>query len=165
MLNSSTFEEAPPHLGPWFRQRTRWMKGYMQTLLVHSRHPAKLIRKLRVRGCFAFQLFLGGAVWSALVNPVLWAIFALSCLARPADPELLDMLARISGTTVFAANGLLAALSLADGRRPRGYACVPCVLSYPLYWILISAAAYRAVWQLMHDPFRWEKTPHGGASM
>jgi hypothetical protein len=37
------------------------------------------------------------------------------------------------------------------------------VLSYPLYWLLISVAAYRAMWQLLRDPFYWEKTPHGTA--
>jgi glycosyltransferase XagB len=26
---------------------------------------------------------------------------------------------------------------------------------------LLSAAAYRALWQLLRDPFLWEKTPHG----
>ena len=35
------------------------------------------------------------------------------------------------------------------------------VLSMPLYWLLISAAAYRALWQFVTAPFKWEKTEHG----
>ena len=36
----------------------------------------------------------------------------------------------------------------------------------PLYWLLISGAAYRAIWQFMTDRFGWEKTEHGvSASM
>jgi hypothetical protein len=31
----------------------------------------------------------------------------------------------------------------------------------PLYWLLISAAAYRALWQFMTARFVWEKTEHG----
>jgi hypothetical protein len=31
----------------------------------------------------------------------------------------------------------------------------------PLYWLLISVAAYRALWQFMTAPFTWEKTEHG----
>ena len=31
----------------------------------------------------------------------------------------------------------------------------------PLYWLLISAAAYRALWQFMTARFEWEKTEHG----
>jgi hypothetical protein len=29
------------------------------------------------------------------------------------------------------------------------------------YWVLMSIAAYRGLWQLIHDPFYWEKTQHG----
>ena len=45
-LPSSTHEEAPRSLGAWMRQRTRWMKGYMQTCVTHSRHPVRLGREL-----------------------------------------------------------------------------------------------------------------------
>jgi hypothetical protein len=31
----------------------------------------------------------------------------------------------------------------------------------PLYWLLISAAAYRALWQFMTARFEWEKTERG----
>ncbi|MEZ5839103.1 MAG: hypothetical protein R3D02_01285 [Hyphomicrobiales bacterium] len=34
------------------------------------------------------------------------------------------------------------------------------LVTLPAYWLLISAAAYRAVYQLWRDPFLWEKTPH-----
>jgi hypothetical protein len=30
----------------------------------------------------------------------------------------------------------------------------------PLYWLAISLAAYRALWQLGRAPFYWEKTEH-----
>ena len=44
VLDSTTFEEAPPRLSSWFPQRTRWIKGYMQTWFVHMRQPARLWR-------------------------------------------------------------------------------------------------------------------------
>ena len=165
MLDSTTLEEAPSRFGPWYRQRTRWMKGYMQSLLVHTREPTKLVRKLGLGGCAVVNLFLGGAVWSALVNPVLWVMFAISLLARAIDPSALDFLARLSGLAVLAGNGLLAALSFATEEPRQRLRCIPFALSYPLYWLLISGAAYRALWQLCRDPFRWEKTPHGGAPL
>jgi hypothetical protein len=31
----------------------------------------------------------------------------------------------------------------------------------PLYWICLSIAAWRALYQLATDPYRWEKTEHG----
>ncbi|WP_244498781.1 glycosyltransferase family 2 protein [Methylobacterium sp. GXS13] len=38
-LPSATIEEAPARLGPWLAQRTRWLKGLMQTSLAHGRRP------------------------------------------------------------------------------------------------------------------------------
>jgi hypothetical protein len=29
------------------------------------------------------------------------------------------------------------------------------------YWVLMSIAAYRGLWQLLRNPFYWEKTQHG----
>jgi protein-S-isoprenylcysteine O-methyltransferase Ste14 len=37
----------------------------------------------------------------------------------------------------------------------------PHGIMVPLYWILISVAAYRGLWQLITNPFHWEKTTHG----
>ena len=34
-------------------------------------------------------------------------------------------------------------------------------LLMPIYWLLISVAAYRALYQLARDPYLWEKTEHG----
>jgi hypothetical protein len=34
----------------------------------------------------------------------------------------------------------------------------------PLHWLLLSLAAWRALFQLIYDPQRWEKTEHGMAS-
>lgn len=39
----------------------------------------------------------------------------------------------------------------------KGYAYM---VSIPVYWVLISASAWRAVWQLVRKPHFWEKTPH-----
>ena len=163
ILDSTTFEEAPVRVGPWVRQRTRWMKGYMQTLLVHTRHPWTLVRTIGLSECLVMLAFLGGAVWSALVNPLMWVICLYAVLFGAGDHGALELLARISGVTLLAANGLLAAMALIEGGGQRGPAEAGIVLSYPLYWLLISAATYRALWQLLRDPYRWEKTPHGAA--
>jgi cellulose synthase/poly-beta-1,6-N-acetylglucosamine synthase-like glycosyltransferase len=37
VLDSTTWEEANSHTGNWIRQRSRWIKGYFQTHLVHTR--------------------------------------------------------------------------------------------------------------------------------
>jgi glycosyltransferase XagB len=162
ILDSTTWEEAPRRLAIWLRQRTRWMKGYMQTLLVHTRSPSRLAGELRPGGLLLLLTFLGGAVWSSLVNPLLWIVCIGGALFSHQGAGVLEWLARVSGVTLLAANVLLAVLAMCQGGR-RGGAGIAIVLTYPLYWLLISAAAYRALWQLLRDPFRWEKTPHGAA--
>jgi len=37
VLDSTTWEEANSQVGNWIRQRSRWIKGYFQTHLVHTR--------------------------------------------------------------------------------------------------------------------------------
>ena len=163
MLDSTTFEEAPLRYGTWLRQRTRWMKGYMQTMLVHTRQPARLVDSVGVRGVAAIQLFLGGAIWSALVNPVLWLIFAVSCIGTQTGmhEQFMESLARISGISLLMCNVVLAVLSRIGTRK--AMASASFALGYLFYWFLVSVAAYRALWQLVFNPFHWEKTPHGDA--
>ena len=47
---STTFEEAPARFGGWLRQRSRWMKGWMQTWSVHMRRPWRLWRDAGAKG-------------------------------------------------------------------------------------------------------------------
>ena len=77
MLDSTTWEEAVPHVGAWVRQRSRWVKGYLQTYLVHMRHPARLWRDIGRRGFFDFQLLVGGSSVLLLVNPLMWALVVI----------------------------------------------------------------------------------------
>jgi cellulose synthase/poly-beta-1,6-N-acetylglucosamine synthase-like glycosyltransferase len=166
MLNSTTYEEAPPRFGPWLRQRSRWLKGYMQTWLVHMRDPRELVRRVGLRGTLAIQLLLGGAIWSGLVNPVLWLILAAAHFPVHGVQAtgLENLLAWISGTGLLLANVLLALLVMTGTRREDRVALFPHGLGIMLYWVLISLAAYRGLWQLALKPFHWEKTPHGQAA-
>jgi Glycosyltransferases, probably involved in cell wall biogenesis len=161
LLDSATFEEAPAQLGVWLRQRTRWTKGYMQTLLVHLRSPVRLVREIGLKGLIATVMFLGGGVWSGLVNPLLWLSFMASSLNASWEPDMMRDVAQATGSMLLVVNGLIAALGSA-GRKP--HPPFSAILSYPVYWLLISVAAYRALWQLLRDPFSWEKTPHRPSS-
>ena len=75
-------------LMPWLRQRTRWLKGYVQTWLVHMRSPRKLWRELGPLGFLGFQTVVGGTMLSALVHPWFYVLAGFdlaqgSLLARP----------------------------------------------------------------------------------
>jgi cellulose synthase/poly-beta-1,6-N-acetylglucosamine synthase-like glycosyltransferase len=150
LIDSTTFEEAPITLHAWMRQRSRWLKGYMQTWLVHMRSPIGLGRRIGWRGWIAFQLFLGGTIASAILNPLLWIHFLLT-----ASPEWL-VVGGLGG-----GNALLTLLAIISPRRRGWHDLVPYALTATFYWALVSFAAYRGLWQLITRPFYWEKTEHG----
>lgn len=164
-LDSTTYEEATNRLSNWLRQRTRWLKGYMQTWLVHMRDPRRLLRSAGLGGFLGFQMFVGGTVLSALLNPLLWSIFILSYFV---DLPLIGFSGEahtFSALGLFVGNVVVAYLAMLGPYRRGWLDLSPFALAIPLYWLLISAAAYRALWQLVRNPWHWEKTPHGTSRM
>lgn len=163
VVDSTTYEEANSELGNWLRQRSRWMKGYAQTWLVHMRHPVLLRRQLGWRGWFSFQMIVGGTVVGALVNPGYWL---LTCLWMAT--HLAVIRAVFPGMLFFAASAGLYLGNFAFvymnvvGAYRRGYfRLVKFAVLSPLYWILMSLGAWKGVLQLFYRPFFWEKTKHG----
>lgn len=74
------------------------------------------------------------------------------------NDDILLCIALLNFVGGYAVNLALGALSL-RGTRHKGL--WPHVIFIPVYWLFVSAAAYRAVWQLIRAPFYWEKTEHG----
>ena len=35
------------------------------------------------------------------------------------------------------------------------------IVTLPFYWLLLSVAAWLALWQFIVAPFKWNKTEHG----
>ncbi|MEV4224573.1 glycosyltransferase [Nonomuraea sp. NPDC049725] len=165
MMDSVTEEEANSRLGNWVRQRSRWIKGYMQTWLVHMRSPRRLWRELGARGFWSFQFTVGFSVLCTLLNPVLWALTALYLVAGPSAVEaLFPGVALYLGTMVMVAGNLLLMLAHMAGCLERSvHEAVRTMLLVPLYWALMSVAAFRALVQLARPSrrFHWELTEHG----
>ncbi len=164
MLSSTTWEEAPVRFGVWLRQRTRWIKGWMQTYLVHTRQPMRLMRELGPAAFVGFHLYSGGLILSSLVFPLFCAMVAFETwqggwLSLP-DSIGTGALWTMAVFNLSAAylNSVLAAV-VAVWRRGRKWLALGAPLM-PVYWLLISIAAYRALLQLATAPYFWEKTEH-----
>lgn len=165
VLASTTYEEAVSSLGNWLRQRSRWLKGWMQTWLVHMRAPIETWRDMGLAGFTVFQLLLGGIVVSALVHPfflvgVIYGVGTGSIWpsSGSAGAALLFALQAVVLVLGYAAMMLVARRACAVRKLNGLAASIPAL---PLYWLLVSAAAWYAVWQLLTAPFYWEKTRHG----
>jgi cellulose synthase/poly-beta-1,6-N-acetylglucosamine synthase-like glycosyltransferase len=157
MLDSTTFEEAPARLDVWLKQRSRWLKGYMQTWLVHTREPFSLVRRVGMGGFAAFHLFVGGSAASALLNPLLWLVFLFGLWSAQHDGFSLG----IAATGLVGGNAVLTGLALVAPRKRGWRELSPYGLTVTIYWALISLAAWRGLAQLATNPFYWEKTAHG----
>ena len=62
---------------------------------------------------------------------------------------------------LFVANGLFIAINACFGSRPGQRGLLIAALLTPFYWVLISLAAWKGLWQLCFNPHKWEKTVHG----
>lgn len=164
MIDSTTLEEATCGVDAWVRQRTRWLKGYMQTWLVHMRSPTRLFRDLGPAKFLGFNLVIGGMVLSALLYPLFYVLAGVEAAAG----NLFGLPGSVFGIHLWlialfnVALGCLANMALAFlAQSRRGLRLGSYVIFIPAYWILSSVAAYRAVVQLVRAPFLWEKTEHG----
>jgi cellulose synthase/poly-beta-1,6-N-acetylglucosamine synthase-like glycosyltransferase len=163
ILDSITWEEANSHAGNWVRQRSRWLKGYMQTYLVHMRSPLRLWRELGPASFLAFQLLVGGTPAATLLNPGLWALtLAYAMTGSPLIQQLFPppvfyagVVCMVLGNFVFAYYLVTGCLLLGNHRNAKW------MLAAPLYWLLMSVAAWKALAQVIVRPHYWEKTRHG----
>lgn len=165
MIDSVTLEEANSMWGNWLRQRSRWIKGYMQTYLVHTRDSVKFAKDKGLHFPI-FHLIIGGKIAFILINPFLWAAtisyFSLYAFVGPTIEKLYP-------TPVF----YMAVFSLVFGNflfmyyymigtiKREQYSLVKYVFLVPFYWFMISIAGFVALYQLFFKPFYWEKTVHG----
>lgn len=157
-----TFEEAPHRLKDWVPQRTRWFKGWLQTWLVHMRDPLQLRREIGTASFLVVQVLFAGMVISALAHPLMLAtmvaiVIELSGIGTATPHSALFAIDAINIACGYAAFLVLGAATLV--KRERG-SLWKTVLATPVYWMLISYAAWRAAWHLYAKPFHWEKTPH-----
>jgi cellulose synthase/poly-beta-1,6-N-acetylglucosamine synthase-like glycosyltransferase len=164
-FDSTTNEEAPIRFKAWLGQRSRWMKGWMQTWSVHMRAPLRLWRETGLRGLLTLNLVVGGNILTALAYPVLLAEIG-ACLVTLG----------VGGTPGWFFSGWLAPLHIVTvaagcvstlviglrGLARRGHLRRGWILAWtPIYWGLLSIAAWRALLQFWLDPYHWEKTEHG----
>ncbi len=162
ILDSTTWEQACPRLGNWIRQRSRWVKGYIQTYSVHVREPGKTTVGLGIFNNIHFHLLIGGSAFSQLINPLYWLlaiywIFSRSTALSDFFPGPIFVMGAVC---LFVGNFLFAyTSSIACVRRGRGDLAIYGLLM-PLYWVLMSVAAWKGFIQLLRNPHYWEKTQH-----
>jgi cellulose synthase/poly-beta-1,6-N-acetylglucosamine synthase-like glycosyltransferase len=165
-LPSNTREEAPLTLRVWLKQRSRWIKGDMQTLVTHSRAPVRLLREAGLPATLAFVSLCLGTVLTALAYPA----FAVAAFLAWREGSLLSPTGAFSSLTsglavTVCALGVLAlftppAIGALRRGSPRLLLFLPLL---PLYYGLVCIAAWMALHEYRARRFTWNKTTHGVA--
>ena len=162
VVQSLTYEEANTRLGNWLGQRARWLKGFIQTWLVHMRNPVRTGRELGPSGFWSLQALTAGIFFSALFHPFLIALSVWALIVNPPHASAASMLLAGLNLEVFVLGYGVAMLAGAKALRQRGLqGWWFTIATMPVYWLLMSIAAWMAVWQFVFTPFRWNKTEHG----
>ncbi|MGV8855475.1 MAG: glycosyltransferase family 2 protein [Devosia sp.] len=158
-LDCNTREHAPLRLRNWRGQRTRWMKGWMQTFIVHNRNPGRLVAEMGLGPTLVFEVLVLGMIVAPLLHCGLVIGLALQ-LAFGAP--LFDG----RGWSVFYSGvlglgfGSTVAITLLGLARSGGLRLALAQLLLPFYWLLIATATLSALADLLRRPFYWFKTPH-----
>ncbi len=121
ILESTTWEEAPVEPRQWLGQRTRWLKGWMRTYMVHMRRPWRTLRELGAWQWIGFQLHFGGLIASALLHPwchaLLIADAAVPGLLLPRNGNGLDWLWWVAAANLLLGYLGAVAITAAAGHR------------------------------------------------
>jgi cellulose synthase/poly-beta-1,6-N-acetylglucosamine synthase-like glycosyltransferase len=159
LVDSTTQEGAPTKFINWYKQRSRWLKGYMQTYLVHMRQPNKLIKNIGIQGFLGFQLFIGLPIIIYLIS---WPLIIVSIISSVFNiVEFPISLLYIAWVNLFA--GYIMMLSMAmKARKYRKFSKITTMtLIYPLFYaVILPLVSIRSLYQLITTPHYWEKTSH-----
>jgi len=163
VIDSTTYEEANCRYWNWVRQRSRWLKGFMQTAIVYNRSPLRMKSLLGWKNWLGFQYMVTLVPVFYLINPIMITftvlVFLLDGLHLFQGWEYLIFLSFVN---IMITNSLGIYLSMYSIFTRKKYSMILYAFISPLYWIFFhSIAAYKALWQLITNPHYWEKTEHG----
>lgn len=162
MITTTTGEEANCRLWPWVRQRSRWLKGYMVTYLVHMRNPVELYRQLGHVKFWGFQAHFITALSQFVLAPFLWSFWlVLLGLPHPLDPLLPRAVLINFGLFFLLVEVITILVNATAVSGPKHRHLLAWVPTLHFYYPLGAIAAYKALYELIFQPFYWDKTQHG----
>ena len=156
----ATKEEAVENWRAWQYQRARWIKGFLQTWLVHMSRPFLPGGRTGALRFLTVQITLGSALLAGLIHvPFMLYLASLGLLKLIGHDLPSPSIWVWAGLALCYGAGIISgALATIRVRQKRLLWHVPLM---PFYWWLLFPATLQAVWEFLFAPFHWNKTEHG----
>ncbi|MEH6737317.1 MAG: glycosyltransferase family 2 protein [Sulfitobacter sp.] len=162
LIPTVTYEEANCRAWPWVKQRSRWLKGFLITWLVHMRAPRALLRDLGLIRFLGVQTLLFATFVQFACAPLLWSFWiTLAGFKHPVSLTLGEPTAVFMAWFFLASAILNLVISMAAVSRKEHRHLMVYVLTLPLYFPMAAISAYKALKEMVLEPFYWDKTQHG----
>ena len=166
VLNSITEEEAPITIKSWIKQRTRWIKGFMQTFCEHSmsNKPIATRSKFNFKNIFKLK-FVDILIYFTFVS--MSFLFFILIVAIFFNHIIILHLMKFKYLNFIIYFNLLSFFFMIYGasaiiiyKNKLKFKPIYFIFS-PFYWFLHYLASFRALISLIKTPFYWAKTEHG----
>ncbi|MBN9348950.1 MAG: glycosyltransferase, partial [Devosia sp.] len=162
VIHSTTWEEACADAGAWIRQRTRWIKGYMVTAAVNSRHPFAWVRRHGLGAAVTLFALILSTPLAFLAYPLILAFTVITYVGVSMQAlNMPEWIFQVGLINMLAGNVIMIVATAIAAWRRYGWRIAVFAPLNPISWLMHSFAAWRAAWQMYFEPHRWEKTPHG----
>lgn len=166
IVHSTTREEANSQILNWHRQRSRWIKGYMQTYIVQMRRILHARKQGTWKNLLYMQFTIGGKVLALFINPFLWALTVVyfvfrTTVAPIVEPFFPTIILQMGVVSLIFGNFFYAYTYLIGLAKRKEFLLMPFVCFIPIYWLMISLSAWQALFELVTKPHYWQKTMHG----
>lgn len=153
VINSQTLEEAPNSIKAWFNQRVRWIKGHIQTFLVHEKEA-----KFKLKNYINLYFVLGSSSILYICIPFLILLFGAKVLMQVHIPNYIFNISLISFFSYIIINTIIYVfLSI---YLKKYHLILPSFFIWIYFWLSAVACIF-ALKELVVQPFFWRKTEHG----
>jgi cellulose synthase/poly-beta-1,6-N-acetylglucosamine synthase-like glycosyltransferase len=159
VISSLTLEEAPINLKEWINQRSRWIKGHLQTVLVHSRNFKLARQTIGISKVLGFYYFMVLPIMSYMLQFIVFITgnaYIFTGVFNNYHNKIILFSCWNIGLWLLISYTSVLIIKCTNNELRLGWK----VALYPFYYLLHPVAALKAVWQLLNNPYYWYKTNH-----
>ncbi len=161
-INAVTYEEANYRFVPWIKQRSRWLKGFFMTAVLHFRNPVNLQKKIGTRAVLT-MLALTVVPW--VLCPMAPIILPMWLLSFGIDlPYYSSLPLWFINTLIitFVSTELMSLyLAYRITKTDQHKHLRVWLLTTILYWPIAFLSSFKALFEVVFRPAYWDKSEHG----